>query len=77
MIVEQTGDDLHLIESADAYPTDFDDVILFGPPMPLPLVVVLEKPKKAVFPLCTHGGYGASRSYGAVRNSSSGAAVEH
>lgn len=30
MIVEQTGDDLHLIESADAYPTDFDDVIFVG-----------------------------------------------
>ena len=27
MIAEQTGGDLHLIETADAYPTDFNDVV--------------------------------------------------
>ncbi len=33
MIVEQTGDGLHLIESADTYPTDFDDVIFVSYPV--------------------------------------------
>ena len=111
MIAEQTGGDLHLIETADAYPTDFNDVveqnhreiangirpalsshadlenydvIFIGYPVwssttPTPVLSFLEEQNlsgKTVIPFCTHDGYGAGSSYSAIRNSSSGAAVE-
>lgn len=110
-IQNAVGGDIHLIETSNPYPVDFDDVrdlnhkeqadgtlpalkkhienmdqyetVFIGYPVwaitvPQAILSFLKEYDfngKKVVPFCTHDGYGAGRSYDAVKNAASGASV--
>lgn len=81
IIRQSVGGDLHLIETKDSYPEDFDEVTEknhdemdknYLPPLKESDLDIskYDLSGKTVIPFCTHDGYGAGSSYGTVEKAS-------